>query len=391
LAEQHALTEILPDGLQKLLDLSERVFILRLAKDGTILACSDSLRRILGNPDSPVGSNLEEIFLPATSQEKHLCMADLTENNGTSPLLARLAMSNRPCRLFSFIEADNFICWGEVIGDRGSTGLSEVSGLAGQIQSLLAKIRKQNNELKQGLKAASWLQNRFLPEGNRFASIETAWLFRPCESIGGDYFNVFTRKDGRVAAYILDVSGHGMASAMMGVAATQSIQQTITSFDANNGASDMPALLAKLEQEFPLERFNLYFSMVYLEIDPECRNMTWINAGHPDPIVVRRGQPSKLLKGGGPFIGLDQAELVDVQTLELQAGDRIYLYSDGITERRNPSGDFFGEKELLTILASEKQDALQQSVDEVTARNDAFGAPLSAQDDLTLVALEIPG
>jgi sigma-B regulation protein RsbU (phosphoserine phosphatase) len=391
LAEPHDFSGIIPDGLQKLLDLSERVFLLRLAPDGSILACSDSLRKIIGEPDGPVGRKFEEIFLAAVAQENSLCMADLTGYSGVSPLLVRLAMSNRPCRLFSVADGENFIGWGEVIGDRSTTGLNEVSGFAGQIQSLLARIRKQNIELQQGLNAASWLQNRFLPEGNRFADIQAAWLFRPCESISGDYFNIFIRKDGRVAVYILDVSGHGLASAMMGIAATQSIQQIITSCDADpDTKSDMPLLLAKLEQEFPIERFNLYFSMVYLEIDPEYRRMTWVNAGHPDPILVRREQPSRLLKGGGPFIGLDQAELVDVQTLELQPGDRVYLYSDGITERRNPAGAFFGEEELLATLESKKQEALQHSVDAVTTQNDTFGAPLAAQDDLTLVGFEIP-
>ena len=391
MAEPHDLTGILPDGLQKLLDLSERVFCFRLSKEGVILSCSDSLRRIMGEPEAPVSRKFAEIFLAAAAQENGLDMADLTGHGDVSPLLVRLAMSNRPCRLFSIADGESFICWGEVIGDLKTTGLNEVSGLAGQIQSLLAKIRKQNNELNQALKAAAWLQTRFLPKVNRFGKVQAAWQYRPCESIGGDYFNVFTRKDGRVALYVLDVSGHGMASAMMGVAATQSIQQTVTSFDSGTLlAPEMPLLLAKLEQEFPIERFNLYFTMVYLEIDPECRRLTWVNAGHPDPILVRHGQPSTLLKGGGPFIGLDQAELIDVQTLDLQAGDRIYLYSDGITERRNPVGVFFGENLLLASLNRENSETLKHSVDTIIAYNDAFGAPLAAQDDLTLVGLEIP-
>lgn len=93
--------------------------------------------------------------------------------------------------------------------------------------------------------------------------------------------------------------------------------------------------------------------------------------------------------GGDYFNVFSRAKMVDVQTRELQSGDRIYLYSDGITERRNPSGDFFGEKALPTAMESKKQAVLQQSVDEVTTHNDAFGAPLAAQDDLNLVGLDV--
>ena len=376
--------------MQKLLDLSERIFICRFANDGTILACSDSLRKILSEPDAPVGRKLSELFLPASGSSENLSVKDLIETIDVSPLLVRLAMSNRPCRLLSFATAGNFICWGEVIGDRHTTGLNEVSGLAGQIQSLMAQIRKQHNELQQGLKAAAWLQGRFLPEKKFYAGIEAAWQFRPCENVGGDYFNIFTRKDGRVAAYILDVSGHGVAPAMMGVAVAQSLQQVITNLDSNQSSTtDMPIIRAKLEQEFPFERFDLYFSIVYLEIAADRSQMTWINAGHPKPILARRGQVPLLLEGGGPFIGLDQFEQGTVQTLKLQAGDRIYLYSDGITERRSPDGAFFDKTRLLDSLKHEKHNSLQQSVEHAVSENDNFSGNQAAHDDLTLVALEI--
>ncbi|NLF95514.1 MAG: serine/threonine-protein phosphatase [Candidatus Riflebacteria bacterium] len=379
----------LPEGLQKTLKLSERVFCLGVSKSGVIEACSESLRKILAVPEMPVGNLVEEIFLPAATGASRLTIADIAAAGETGSLLARLAMSNRPCRLIVFRQGEGYTCWGEVIGDKSTTGLSEVSGMAGQIQELLKQIKKQHDELQQGLKTAAWLQHRFLPTARKYGDVSAAWHFRPCEKIGGDYFNIFIKRDGSLAAYLLDVSGHGMASAMLGIAATQYIRQTIDGFENDDlQASIMPQLLAKLEQEFPLERFNLYFSMIYLEIDHECRQMKWINAGHPDPILLRNGEAPLLLKGGGPFVGLDQAELVDEQQIELKPGDRIYLYSDGITERRSHDGGFFGEKLLMESLARENQQPLQKQTDAVIADNDTYGAPLPPQDDITLVGLE---
>ncbi|KAF1081423.1 MAG: hypothetical protein GQF41_2229 [Candidatus Rifleibacterium amylolyticum] len=379
----------LPEGLQKTLKLSERVFCLGVSKSGVIEACSESLRKILAVPEMPVGNLVEEIFLPAATGASRLTIADIAAAGETGSLLARLAMSNRPCRLIVFRQGEGYTCWGEVIGDKSTTGLSEVSGMAGQIQELLKQIKKQHDELQQGLKTAAWLQHRFLPTARKYGDVSAAWHFRPCEKIGGDYFNIFIKRGGSLAAYLLDVSGHGMASAMLGIAATQYIRQTIDGFENDDlKASIMPQLLAKLEQEFPLERFNLYFSMIYLEIDHECRQMRWINAGHPDPILLRNGEAPILLKGGGPFVGLDQAELVDEQQIELKPGDRIYLYSDGITERRSQDGGFFGEKLLMESLARENQQPLQKQTNAVIADNDTYGAPLPPQDDITLVGLE---
>ena len=366
------------------------MFCLGVPKSGVIEECSESLRKILAVPEIPVGNLIEEIFLPATAGNSRLTITDFADAGETGSLLTRLAMSNRPCRLIVFRQGEGYACWGEVIGDKSTTGLNEVSGMAGQIQELLQQIKKQHDELQQGLKTAAWLQHRFLPTAREYGKISAAWHFRPCEKIGGDYFNIFIKRDGSLAAYLLDVSGHGMASAMLGIAATQFIRQIIDGFESGKQTvSIMPQLLAKLEQEFPLERFNLYFSMIYLEIDRACRQMRWINAGHPDPILLRNEEDPVLLKGGGPFVGIDQAELVDEQQIELKPGDRIYLYSDGITERRSKDGGFYGEKRLMESLARENQQPLQKQTDAVIADNDAYGAPLPPQDDITLVGLEI--
>lgn len=391
LAEPENFANSLPAELQSLLKLSERVFYCEVSENGTIQACSDSLRRILAIPEAPTGNLIEEIFLPAIPGNQRLTIDDFAAICNTTPLLTRLAMTNRPCRLLVNKLAKGFLCWGEVIGDKKTTGLNEVSSLTGQIQELLKQVKKQHDELQQGLKTAAWLQHRFLPTARKYGDISAAWHFRPCEKIGGDYFNIFKKRNGSLTAYLLDVSGHGMASAMLGIAATQYIRQTIDGFE-NGGQAEsiMSQLLSKLEQEFPLERFNLYFSMIYLEIDHECRQMRWINAGHPDPILLRNDEAPILLKGGGPFVGIDQAELVDEQQIELKPGDRIYLYSDGITERRSKDGGFYGEKRLMESLARENQQPLQKQTDAVIADNDAYGAPLPPQDDITLVGLEIP-
>jgi sigma-B regulation protein RsbU (phosphoserine phosphatase) len=300
-------------------------------------------------------------------------------------------MNNRPCRLIAKEKSGSVICWGELIGDSSTSGLNEVSSLAGNFHELLSQISSQHNELKKDLEAAAWLQARFLPEDRPIEGFKIAWLFKPCDKLGGDFFNVFKLPDGRLAAYFLDVSGHGVTAAMMGIAVVQALQQLAGYLEKQVSRSlSMSQILYRLEEEFPIERFNLYFTMVYLEIDPGEKVMKWVNAGHPEPILHRKGSKPSFLKGSGPFIGMDQSELVPQKQIELKAGDRIYLYSDGITERRNKSGDFLDKEGLLTAIADKKfKKDLQPTVKEIGDAVEFFSGGVEAEDDQTVFALEI--
>ncbi len=344
----------------------------------------------MGEPVPPVGREVGDVFLPAAQGEGRISPADLMPGEDAAPVLVRLAMNGRPCRLTAVADGDEISCWGEVIGDRATTGLNELSGLTGQIQSLLTQVRKQHEQLQQDLKAAAWLQSRFLPKLGQIADVQAAWKFRPCAGIGGDFFNFFPLSDGTLAAYILDASGHGVPAAMMGVAAVQALQQLV-GFQENGRTrrQSMNALLARLEEEFPIDRFNRFFTMVYLEIDRSRKRVSWVNAGHMPPIFHRRGHPPVPLSGGGALIGLGSAGTIPEQHLELNAGDRIYLYSDGVTERRNRVGELFGEERLLASLTRCGDFPLREAVEAAVADNDAFGAPNPAGDDLTLLGIEL--
>ncbi len=344
----------------------------------------------MGEPVPPIGRDVGDVFLPAAQGEGRISPADLMPGEEAAPVLVRLAMNGRPCRLTAVSDDDEISCWGEVIGDRSTTGLNELSGLTGQIQSLLAQVRKQHDELQQDLKAAAWLQSRFLPKHGQIADVQAAWKFRPCAGIGGDFFNFFPLSDGTLAAYILDASGHGVPAAMMGVAAVQALQQLIGIQEVGGTKrQSMSTLLARLEEEFPIDRFNRFFTMVYLEIDRSRKRVSWVNAGHMPPIFHRKGHPPVSLTGGGALIGLGNAGTILEQHLDMTPGDRIYLYSDGITERRNASGELFDEERLLASLARGVDLPLRDTVEIAVADNDAFGAPNPAGDDLTLLGIEL--
>jgi sigma-B regulation protein RsbU (phosphoserine phosphatase) len=379
--------DYIPVELRELISFSERVFWLFLNLNGKIESFSKNLNRILKEPSSLKKRKFDEFFLSGSEPGKKLTISELTDKNELmSPFLVRLALTNRPCRLIATVAEGKIICWGEVIGDYQTTALNEMSSLAGKIQEYLNKIRLQNEEIQNDLAAAAWLQSQFLPQKAGFGELKAYWQFKPFEKIGGDFFNIIKLPSGSLAVWLIDVSGHGVPAAMMGVAVTQSVQRL-----ALNAKSSccFDEILRELEYEFPLERFNRYFTMVFMIYEPLTRHLKWINAGHPSFILHRQNCLPEMNFEAGPFIGMDQSELVPVGSLALQLGDRLFIYSDGVTERRRADNEFFGNSRLLETINILQKQPLNKSIDGLMTENDRFAGEEPAQDDLTILGIEI--
>ncbi len=382
----------IPEPLEQLLNFSERVFWAVFDANGLMCDCSQSFNRILGEFDEIRGRKIEEIFLHSYPTEMRLHLKDLGAADNAGPVLLRLAMSGRPCRVLACLYGAGVFCWGEVIGDSSSTGLNELSRLSGKIQELLGNIRQQKEELEKDLRAAGWLQRRLLPQESKFPGWRLAWKFRPYDCAGGDLFGVFSLPDKRIVSFLIDVAGHGITSAMMGVAVAQNLHE----FGVNSALraadpSKFPILLQRLEEEFPIERFNLYFTMIYLEYCPDTRTVAFVNAGHPAPILHKAGSLPCEIKEAGPFVGLDQSNLIPVNEFQVSPGDRFYMYSDGITERRNQAGDFFAKGLILDFLEHNCDCELGDLVEKLLLENDSFAAAKKADDDITFIGLEFCG
>lgn len=380
----------LAPALQKVLEMSERVFWFIIDREGSLIEFSGNFQRLLGEFNDLRGRQVGEVFLSSSPSTGSLSFKDFKIGQEPSPILVRQAMSGRPCRIVASNLSESLLCWGEVIGDRSTTGLEELSSITGQMQSLLLETHRQKTLIEKDLEAAAWLQQRLLPKYNSCSGVETAWEFRPCERVGGDLFGIFQLPTGDISVYFIDVSGHGVPSAMMGVAVSQFLQQAVVNFVGQNDRhKKMGELLEKLEQEFPIERFNRYFTMVYLEFCPGSGAMTLVNAGHPSPILRRSKKAIVEIDQAGPFIGMGNSELIPVQEFSVEPGDCLFIYSDGLTERRNSQGDFFDKERLLTVLGNSLDTCLKDTVKALIAQNDAFADQKSAEDDLTLLGIEI--
>ena len=171
-------------------------------------------------------------------------------------------------------------------------------------------VRKQD-KLDEDLKAAAGIQRSLLPQSiPEVVALDMAWRFMPCDRIGGDIFNVVRLDEDHWGIYMLDVSGHGVPSALVSVSVSQMLHAQHDRLLKKN-TKEAPyyeivspsQVLNALDREYPIDRFDKYFTMSYIIIDTQLNRITYSNAAHPPPVLLHRDGELELLEKGGTIIG----------------------------------------------------------------------------------------
>lgn len=270
-----------------------------------------------------------------------------------------------------------------------------------RLRRLTQSLIKLNQELvekqaalEEDLKAAADIQKALIPKPNlSIPGVSLAWVFEPCATIGGDVFTAFRLDDQHVAFYILDVNGHGVPPAMVAVSASQSLSPGSGIVLRRTGSASITPpveVLAELDAEFPLSRFDRYFTIVYLVLHLPTGVLRYSAAGHPMPILQRVDGSLTHLEEGGPLIGLGGLPF-DPGERQLGPGDRVFLYTDGLTEAVEPSGALFGIARLEELLRSHRQASLQDACQAIDRAVREFCAGAPPSDDISLLAFEYQG
>ena len=265
---------------------------------------------------------------------------------------------------------------------------------------LLASLRKANKELlaqqqqlTQDLHAAADFQQHLLPNPvHECNSLHFAPYFKPYKEVGGDIYNVQRLDDEHLAMYILDVSGHGFAAAMMTFLATQALSGStaITKKPGPDGQVESVTspkdVVKMLNAEFPLARFNCYMTIIYLLYNTSKHSFRYCCAGHPPLIHVTKKGAMTFLDAGGPPAGIDGGWEEGEGLLE--SGDRLFFYTDGFTDYRNEAGDFYGQQRFFGSVLNSGRFSLQAAVQSIVEELKEFGNKLDGDDDMTLLAVE---
>jgi serine phosphatase RsbU (regulator of sigma subunit) len=199
--------------------------------------------------------------------------------------------------------------------------------------------------------------------------------------VGGDYYDFLSYPDGRVALIVADVSGKGMPAALL-MSSLQARVQVL--FD---DPTELAALVTRLNRiivtNSPANRFISFFIGV---LDPHSDQITYVNAGHNPPLLVHHNGVVEKLEGGGLLLGILAAAQYEQRTCQLEQGDVVVLFSDGVTEAARPDVDEeFGEDRLAATLAELSRDSAKSIIESINQRVHDFTQGAPPADDITLV------
>lgn len=210
--------------------------------------------------------------------------------------------------------------------------------------------------------------------------VSGAWL--PVHGIGGDYFDVMQLDGNRFALCIADVAGKGIAAALL----MSNLQATVRSLVVENlEPAEMAARVNRvISENTASDRFITFF---YAVLDANTRRLVYTNAGHNAPVIIDREGSVSRLSSGGQALGISPGERYDQGEITLSEGDRMILYTDGITEVAR-DGEEFGEARLVEVLRESRKQNAAKIQKEVLGQVAKFGGE-KFQDDATLILLAV--
>ena len=245
----------------------------------------------------------------------------------------------------------------------------------------LAEVEEMERRMADDLEQAAEIQRSFLPaKAPEVAGADLAGYNAACRTVGGDYFDFFQYPNGRVAMVLGDVSGKGMGASLMMMGLQARVQ--VLADEPQNLATVMNRLNKITCQNCPSNRYITFFFCV---LDPATGDLSYCNAGHNPPVVVRTNGSVEYLDGGGLVLGILSIANYAEYKAALEAGDVLAIYSDGVTEATNANQDEFGDERFAEVLKAHRQKSATEIVGAVNQALTDFVAGSPAADDITLV------
>jgi serine phosphatase RsbU (regulator of sigma subunit) len=288
-------------------------------------------------------------------------------------------------KVFGIIYADSPIAEGRFTEDhlKVLTTLASVAAIRVE-NARLIEARLERERFERELALASEIQQRFQPTAPpHVKGYELQGISFPCYEIGGDYYDFIEREDGRLVIALGDVSGKGTAAALLMSSLHAAIHAQSASHDSL--VATISAVNKYLANNIPTNRFVTLF---YAELDPESGALSFLNAGHNPPLIVHAAGTVEQLASGGLPLGIKpDAEYREGRT-QMQKGDVLVIYSDGVTEAQSPTGEEFGATRLYEVVSRNIEASAAGIRDRIESSLTKFAQGTSAADDITLVIVK---
>ena len=251
------------------------------------------------------------------------------------------------------------------------------------------KLRFQQREADKELEVAATIQQTLIPRYSpRIGPIRFAWRFEPCGQIGGDIFNFQYTGKNHISFYMFDVCGHGVSSALIATAVSQFLQTSCSPMVNKIETPRPETVLNNLEIAFPFERFDSFFTIIYITVDYTKGSLFYSSAGHPPPILLGPDGSLKTLNVHGPVIGTGIAHSYGRGQVQLQSGDKLIVYTDGILDYPNAKGELFTKERLMRTLRQNAGSPVQTLMEMVQKSIKDFACGSIPGDDASIMCIE---
>lgn len=258
---------------------------------------------------------------------------------------------------------------------------------------LLYMTIKNQNQLEQ----AELIQKSLLPSINNLNGIYFNYIYIPSLHVSGDILNYFTMSESVSCFYILDVCGHGIAAAMMSYSINKTINQIVKYelsdkyIENNENITDNPDFFVKKLNDIYYDNSSLlYFSIIFGFINKKNKTFSFCQAGHPNPIhIPKKDSISHTLGIGGFPVGILPTPVYDSISIPYEFGDRLYLYSDGVIDCQNISGESFSVNNLKKLLEENHNRPLDKVCEKLERTLFNWTGSQNFNDDASFLCIEL--
>ena len=298
-----------------------------------------------------------------------------------------LVYQGKPLRVVAVQDITVFMKAEETLKTANERLEEKVEERTRQLQERQAELNRMNQALLRELAMARQVQESLLPDRTlKKPGVSVAVTYLPALEVGGDAYQFIQLGDGRIAALIADLTGHGIQAALSTVLVTS----TFTSHAGKNTTAQgiLKEMNAALRSGLPSGTYAAALVMIY---EPGTGKCEILNAGIPDPLLKRKDSSFvDVVSCRGPLLGVLEDEeyaRFEHQTIELAPEDVLLLFTDGLAEVRDRSGKFFGSTRLRDLLLESNGEPPEKLPDRLLSEARDFSGPLHAWDDVTVLSL----
>lgn len=268
------------------------------------------------------------------------------------------------------------------------TDISDQKRAEEKLREANAQLEKRAREIEAELALANNVQQSLAPKRIQWGRVAVETAYFPVNSIGGDFGHVMPLDEGHLNLLVCDVSGHGISSALI---ANRIYSETMSLLERRVDAGEMLRQLNRfVVQQLRVSGF--YFTMAIVRLTEHGARMSFAAGGHPPAIYLSRGGEARLLQARGTVLGmLDEAIPSDAtEEFDLAPGERVVLYTDGLTEVWNQRNEMLGTDGFTEIVRRHARLPLAEMKQAILRDVEAFrhGPPT---DDVSLVLVEVQG